>query len=44
MEGYGWLFGRGEDSAGEAEHKKERKEKRSRESQERRDGYEWLFE
>jgi DNA-binding transcriptional ArsR family regulator len=42
-EGYSWLFGRGEDPAGEAEHQRERQERRSRESQERKDGYEWLF-
>jgi len=44
MEGYNWLFGRGEDPAAEQEHKKERNKKRSRESQERKEGYEWLFE
>src|SRR5215212_6806941 len=43
MEGYSWLFGRGEDPAVEAEHKRERTKKRSRESQERKEGYEWLF-
>ena len=43
MEGYGWLFGRGEDPAGEEEHKREQNERRSRESQERKEGYEWLF-
>src|SRR5215204_4873112 len=43
MEGYSWLFGRGDEPAGEQEHKKERKERRSRESQERKEGYEWLF-
>ena len=42
-EGYGWLFGRDEDPAGEEEHIRERQEKRSRESQERKEGYEWLF-
>jgi len=42
-EGYGWLFGRGEDPAVEEEHKKERNKRRSRESQERKEGYEWLF-
>jgi len=44
MEGYGWLFGTGEDPAVEAAHKIEQNERRSRESEERRDGYEWLFE
>ena len=44
MEGYSWLFGRGEEPAGEQEHKKERNKRRSRESQERKEGYEWLFE
>jgi DNA-binding transcriptional ArsR family regulator len=43
-DGYGWLFGRGEDPAAEEAHKREQKERRSRESEERRDGYEWLFE
>jgi DNA-binding transcriptional ArsR family regulator len=42
-EGYNWLFGRGEDPAGEEEHQRERQDKRSRESQERKEGYEWLF-
>jgi len=44
MEGYGWLFGRGEYLAGEEEHKQERNKRRSRESQERKEGYQWLFE
>jgi DNA-binding transcriptional ArsR family regulator len=43
MEGYGWLFSRGEEPTGEEEHKKERTKRRSRESQERKEGYEWLF-
>jgi DNA-binding transcriptional ArsR family regulator len=43
-EGYSWLFGRGEDPAAEEATKREQNERRSRESQERRDGYEWLFE
>ena len=43
MQGYGWLFGRGENPAGEEEHNRERTERRSRESQERKEGYEWLF-
>jgi DNA-binding transcriptional ArsR family regulator len=42
-EGYSWLFGTGEDPAGEEEHIRERTKKRSRESQERKEGYEWLF-
>jgi hypothetical protein len=42
-EGYGWLFGQGEEPAGEQEHIRERNEKRSRQSQERKEGYEWLF-
>jgi DNA-binding transcriptional ArsR family regulator len=42
-EGYGWLFGTGEESAGEEEHIRERQERRSKESQERKEGYEWLF-
>jgi DNA-binding transcriptional ArsR family regulator len=42
--GYGWLFGRDGDPAAEEEHIRERTERRSRESQKRRDGYEWLFE
>jgi DNA-binding transcriptional ArsR family regulator len=43
-QGYSWLFGRSEDLAGEEEHKKERNKRRSRESQERKEGYQWLFE
>jgi DNA-binding transcriptional ArsR family regulator len=43
-EGYGWLFGRGEEPAAEQAHKREQNERRSRESQERKEGYEWLFE
>ena len=43
MEGYNWLFDRDEDPASEEEHKKERNKRRSRESQERKEGYEWLF-
>jgi DNA-binding transcriptional ArsR family regulator len=42
-EGYSWLFGTGEEPAAEEEHKRERNEKRSKESQERKEGYEWLF-
>jgi DNA-binding transcriptional ArsR family regulator len=43
MEGYSWLFGRGGDTEAEEEHKRERNEKRSRESEGRKEGYEWLF-
>jgi DNA-binding transcriptional ArsR family regulator len=43
MEGYSWLFGRGDEPAGEQEHKKERTKRRSRESEQRKEGYEWLF-
>jgi hypothetical protein len=43
-EGYSWLFGKGEEPAGEEGHQRERNERRSRESQERKEGYEWLFE
>lgn len=43
-EGYSWLFGRSEDSPAEEEHKRARQERRSRESHERKEGYEWLFE
>jgi hypothetical protein len=42
-EGYDWLFGTGEDPAGGEEHIRERNERRSRKSQERKEGYEWLF-
>ena len=42
-EGYNWLFGREGDLAGEEEHIRERNERRSRQSQERKEGYEWLF-
>src|SRR5215216_6177252 len=44
LEGYGWLFGRGEDPAAEQEHKIEQNKRRSSESEKRREGYEWLFE
>jgi len=44
MEGYSWLFGRAGDPAAEEEHNRERTERRGRESQERKEGYEWLFE
>ena len=44
MEGYGWLLGRDGNPAAEHEQKKERTEKRSRESQKRKEGYEWLFQ
>ena len=43
-EGYSWLFGRDGDPAAEEEHKRERTERRSRESEGRKEGYEWLFE
>jgi DNA-binding transcriptional ArsR family regulator len=42
-EGYNWLFGRDGDPAAEEEHERKRQERRSRESQERKEGYEWLF-
>src|ERR671920_499837 len=41
-EGYNWLFGTGEEPAGEEEHIRECNERRSRQSQERKEGYEWL--
>ena len=44
MEGYSWLFGRAGDPAGEEEHNREQIDRRRRESQERKEGYEWLFE
>ena len=44
MEGYGWLFKREQDPATEQEQKRERTERRTRESEERKEGYEWLFE
>jgi DNA-binding transcriptional ArsR family regulator len=43
MEGYSWLFGKDGDPAAEEAHKRERKERRSRESEERKEGYGWLF-
>ena len=43
-EGYSWLFGRAGDPAAEEEHKTERTDRRKRESKERKEGYEWLFE
>jgi hypothetical protein len=42
-EGYSWLFGRGDDPAAEEEHQRERNKRRSKESEERKEGYEWLF-
>jgi len=44
MEGYSWLFGTGEDPAGEQEHNREQNKKRSKDSEKRKEGYEWLFE
>jgi DNA-binding transcriptional ArsR family regulator len=44
MEGYSWLFGRGEDPAAEQEHNRERNKERSKDSQRRKEGYGWLFE
>jgi DNA-binding transcriptional ArsR family regulator len=43
MEGYSWLFGKDGDPAAEEEHKTERNERRSRESEERKEDYQWLF-
>ena len=43
MEGYSWLFGKDGDLAAEEEHKTERNERRSRESEERKEDYQWLF-
>jgi DNA-binding transcriptional ArsR family regulator len=42
-EGYSWLFGRDDDPVAEEEHERKRQERRSRQSQERKEGYEWLF-
>ena len=42
-QGYSWLFGKDGDPAAEAEHKTERNDRRSRESDERKEGYQWLF-
>ena len=43
-QGYSWLFGKDGDPAAEEEHKRERDESRSRESQKRKEGYGWLFQ
>ena len=43
-EGYSWLFGREGDPAADKAHKREQTERRSRESEERKEGYGWLFE
>jgi DNA-binding transcriptional ArsR family regulator len=43
LEGYSWLFDKGGDPDAEEEYQRERNEKRSRESEERKEGYEWLF-
>ena len=42
-EGYSWLFGKDGDPVAEAEHKRDRNERRSTESEERKEGYGWLF-
>ncbi len=42
-EGYGWLFGHGQDPAAEQKQKAERIERRIREDERRKEGYEWLF-
>ena len=44
MDGYSWLFDRAGDPAAEEEHNREQIERRRRESQERKEGYQWLFE
>jgi DNA-binding transcriptional ArsR family regulator len=43
-EGYNWLFGRDGDPAAEEEHNREQNERRIRESEGRKEGYQWLFE
>jgi len=43
-EDYGWLFDQEQDPAAEQEQKREHSERRSRESERRKEGYEWLFE
>ena len=43
-EGYGWLFRQGRNLAAEQEQKRERTQSRIRESERRKEGYEWLFE
>ena len=42
-EGYGWLFGKSRNPAADEEHKTERNKRRSTESEERKEGYGWLF-
>ena len=42
--GYGWLFGKVGDPSAEEEHKRERNKERSKDSERRKEGYEWLFE
>ena len=42
-QGYGWLFRQERDSADEQEQKRERSEIRTRESERRKEDYEWLF-
>jgi hypothetical protein len=44
MEGYGWLFGRSETPAVEEEHNRERNKERTKDSERRKEGYDWLFE
>jgi len=43
-QGYGWLFRQRLDPAAEQEQKREHTERRTRESEKRKEGYEWLFE
>jgi DNA-binding transcriptional ArsR family regulator len=43
-EGYSWLFGKGGDPAADQHQKSQSTERRSKESEKRKEGYEWLFE
>jgi predicted transcriptional regulator len=43
-EGFGWLFGKEEEPEDEGKNQKKKKEMRSKESERRKEGYEWLFE
>ncbi len=44
QEGYEWLFEKGRESKAYAEHQRHKREQRRRDSQRRKEGYEWLFE
>ena len=42
-EGYNWLFDKGRDPQADVEYERDKAERRKRASENRREGYEWLF-